>query len=178
LRYESFPGGRLTCGDRQERPFSWPFAYRCCPLLPGRCSWSAGQTLAERYRSTLQQVARVIPLLCLAAICGAMWSATRAAQRRPATSPGGDESTSHQPDDYGEDTLSCGWLGMLPWCYRSAPLDRSATEPPLESLAPSSSMPTIGRAGAIVPLPTAGAAVVPGLPSEAPMRLALIRGAT
>jgi hypothetical protein len=43
---ESFPGGRLTCGDRQEGLSSWAFGYRCCPLLTGRCSSSAGQARA------------------------------------------------------------------------------------------------------------------------------------
>ncbi len=77
------------------------------------------------------------------------------------------------PGDYAGATLSCGWSA---YCVgaRFAPVDRSAPCILLESLAPSSGLPTIGRAEAIVPADRwlGGRACSP---REAPMRRDRIR---
>ncbi|MDF2745446.1 MAG: hypothetical protein K0S88_6825 [Actinomycetia bacterium] len=53
IAWESFPGGRLTCGSRQDGAIELGARLRCCPLLPGRCSSSAGQPrAAPRVRTT------------------------------------------------------------------------------------------------------------------------------
>jgi hypothetical protein len=98
IAWESFPGGRLTCGSRQDGAIELGARLRCCPLLPGRCSSSAGQPrAAPRVRTTSAVSTRCTRTLVSASFttvtCRVVTSTPAEAGRRlPASQPASDRA--------------------------------------------------------------------------------------
>jgi hypothetical protein len=86
-----------------EAVSSWAFAYRCCPLLPARCSSSAGQTRATPAVRTTSAVStrwtRMLVSASFTTVTRPVVTSTQAeaSRRRPASQPASDRARSSGP---------------------------------------------------------------------------------